>query len=264
MKYVDRTDSVPLKMFGYRAMPPSLVSTNFFDAQVLQEFKTATDTFVGNSNLEKGLQAMLNNTPSVTDRYLKRGCQAVLATALIAAFTASPSLAQPKHKYKPNTYSSKPKVVWAAPAKHRTVSRPVSIVINPAMAAPRRRTFNSRVIYRRFGPPIYGYGFYNTDLEAARWLAFTHITLSLIDRLEEQQVRYYEQAQIEATSAPIGEAIIWNDGGASGTTTAIREGADANGYPCREFRQTITIDGSFEEAHGTACLTADGTWQIVN
>lgn len=207
---------------------------------------------------------MLKFTPVNASRNLKRNGQILIAACILAAVTASPSQAQSKYKNKPNAHTGKPKVVWAAPAKHRTLSRPVSIVIKPTIAAPRRRTFNNRVIYRQFGPPIYGYGFYSTDIEAARWLAFTHITLSLIDRLEEQQVRYYEQAQIEATSAPIGEAIIWNDGGASGTTTAIREGADANGYPCREFLQTITIDGNFEEAHGTACLTADGTWQIVN
>ena len=207
---------------------------------------------------------MLKFTPASASKNLKRNGQILIAACILAAVTASPSQAQSKHKNKPNAHTGKPKVVWAAPSKHRTVSRPANIVIRPGVVAPRRRSFNNRVIYRRFGPPIYGYGFYSTDGEAARWLAFTHITLSLIDRLEEQQVRYYEQAQIEATSAPIGEAIIWNDGSASGTTTAIREGADANGYPCREFRQTITIDGNFEEAYGTACLTANGTWQIVN
>lgn len=32
---------------------------------------------------------------------------------------------------------------------------------------------------------------------------------------------------------------------------------------CREFTQTIKIDGQLHESYGTACLRPDGTWQIV-
>ena len=32
---------------------------------------------------------------------------------------------------------------------------------------------------------------------------------------------------------------------------------------CREFTQTIKIDGKTHESYGTACLRPDGTWQIV-
>ena len=31
---------------------------------------------------------------------------------------------------------------------------------------------------------------------------------------------------------------------------------------CREFTQTIKIDGKMHESYGTACLRPDGTWQI--
>jgi len=31
---------------------------------------------------------------------------------------------------------------------------------------------------------------------------------------------------------------------------------------CREFTQTIKIDGQVHESYGTACLRPDGTWQI--
>jgi len=31
---------------------------------------------------------------------------------------------------------------------------------------------------------------------------------------------------------------------------------------CREFTQTIKIDGEVHESYGTACLRPDGTWQI--
>ncbi len=82
--------------------------------------------------------------------------------------------------------------------------------------------------------------------------------------MSEDQVRYHEQAQIEATTAPLGEAIVWEADGASGAATALREGVDAGGHMCREFRQTVTIAGQTEEAYGTACLQEDGAWHIVD
>ncbi|MGE0109385.1 MAG: glycine zipper 2TM domain-containing protein [Bdellovibrionales bacterium] len=36
-----------------------------------------------------------------------------------------------------------------------------------------------------------------------------------------------------------------------------------NGQYCREFTQTIMIDGDLQESYGTACLRPDGSWQIV-
>ena len=194
----------------------------------------------------------------------KRCGKALLAACLTFAMTAPAAQAQSWQKNKPNAKHHAPAVVWAAPLRKRTVTKPVNIIVKPTIVAPRRRTINQRNVYRRFGPSIYGYGFHYTDAAAARWLAFTGLTLSLIHLLDEPQVRYYEQAQIDATSAPIGETIIWNNSGASGSATAIREGQTTNGNLCREFRQTITIDGRFEEAYGTACLQDDGAWQIIS
>ena len=34
--------------------------------------------------------------------------------------------------------------------------------------------------------------------------------------------------------------------------------------PCREFRQTVEIDGTTEIMTGRACRQADGSWQLVN
>ncbi|HAX91088.1 MAG TPA: hypothetical protein DCY07_02630 [Rhodospirillaceae bacterium] len=34
------------------------------------------------------------------------------------------------------------------------------------------------------------------------------------------------------------------------------------GRHCREFTQTVRIDGQSHESYGTACLRPDGTWQI--
>lgn len=35
------------------------------------------------------------------------------------------------------------------------------------------------------------------------------------------------------------------------------------GQTCREFQQTITLDGAPQEAWGTTCLQPDGTWKVM-
>ena len=109
-----------------------------------------------------------------------------------------------------------------------------------------------------------GYGPYRGDSDAWQWLAFTAITLSLLDLMTEQQRRAHEYAQIQAATAPIGQRIVWNDGGASGSVVAVRDGTDSSGAYCREFLQDVTIGGRNEHAYGTACRQPDGAWKIVS
>ncbi|WP_282607297.1 RT0821/Lpp0805 family surface protein [Pelagibius sp. Alg239-R121] len=73
-----------------------------------------------------------------------------------------------------------------------------------------------------------------------------------------------EQAYTQATTAPIGQEITWDnpDSGNSGTVTATREGTTENGNYCREFQQEVTIGGKEETAYGVACRQPDGSWQI--
>lgn len=63
---------------------------------------------------------------------------------------------------------------------------------------------------------------------------FIAITFALLDQADEDQVRYHEQAQIEATWAPPGEVIVWQSGAASRSVFALREGVDVRGFVCRE------------------------------
>jgi len=74
-----------------------------------------------------------------------------------------------------------------------------------------------------------------------------------------------DRAESQATTAPIGDTIDWEnpDSGNSGTVTPVREGKDAGGRYCREFKQTIEIGGRLEEGYGTACRQEDGSWQIM-
>ncbi len=117
-------------------------------------------------------------------------------------------------------------------------------------------------VYRPHGHYYHGYGHYHHDNDAWKWLAFTAITLKVLDNLNEEQQRQHEAAQVEATTAPVGQPITWDDGSASGSVTTTRQGQDAAGNQCREFQQEVTIGGQTEQAYGTACLQPDGSWKI--
>ncbi len=82
--------------------------------------------------------------------------------------------------------------------------------------------------------------------------------------MNQSQQRALEEAQIKATTAPVGEPIVWSDDGASGTVTTIKQGTSTSGRECREFEQTATVDGQSGSGTGTACLQADGHWEIVS
>ncbi len=132
------------------------------------------------------------------------------------------------------------------------------------VVAPRRhRHYHGTRVIRRHGPVYRGYGFHFSDRNAFKWLAFTAITVKLLDNLNEQQQRQHEAAQVEAASAKVNETIHWEDGNASGAVTTTRIGTSTSGRQCREFQQTITVGGRSERAYGTACLQPDGAWEIV-
>lgn len=85
--------------------------------------------------------------------------------------------------------------------------------------------------------------------------------------LDRADMMYMERANQRAHTAPVGETISWNnpESGHSGTVTPVRDGYDqSSGSYCREYQQTIYIDGKAETGHGTACQRPDGQWQIVN
>jgi len=128
----------------------------------------------------------------------------------------------------------------------------------------RVRRFRNVVVVRPYGHRYTGYGHYHSDNDAFKWLAFTAITLGILNYLNEAQQREHEAAQIAATTAPIGERIIWQEGGASGSVVATREGTTPSGRYCREFQQDVSIGGRNEEAYGTACRNPDGSWEVID
>lgn len=83
--------------------------------------------------------------------------------------------------------------------------------------------------------------------------------------LDRADVAYMNQAQSRAYAAPIGQTISWNnpESGNHGTYTPLRDGRTNTGSYCREYQQTIYVDGRQETAKGQACQNSDGSWKIV-
>ncbi len=83
--------------------------------------------------------------------------------------------------------------------------------------------------------------------------------------MDEQDRMRADQAVNQAHTAPVGETIAWNnpESGNSGAVTPVRDGTSTSGLYCREFQQTITVNGRSESAYGTACREPDGAWRIV-
>ncbi|MEK9754217.1 MAG: RT0821/Lpp0805 family surface protein [Rhodospirillaceae bacterium] len=85
-----------------------------------------------------------------------------------------------------------------------------------------------------------------------------------LDRADRAQI--YSAQQV-AHNAPMGRSVTWNnsDSGHHGTVTPTRDGYDRiSGDYCREYENTIFVDGREETGYGTACQKADGTWEITS
>jgi len=140
------------------------------------------------------------------------------------------------------------------------VHRGPTVVVKPN----RTRYFRNVYVVRPYGRFYTGYGWYKSDNDAFKWLAFTAITLKVLDNLNEEQQRLHEDAQVKATNAKVGEVITWNKSNASGSVKVVRVGTSSSGRQCREFQQKVSIGGETEQVYGTACLKADGSWEMVS
>lgn len=87
---------------------------------------------------------------------------------------------------------------------------------------------------------------------------------SSIDKVNCEHARA-AQAQALQPTAPIGQPVPWADpqSGARGTFTPTKESRQPDGVYCREYNQTIVIDGKQEQGVGRACQQPDGSWKTV-
>ena len=86
-------------------------------------------------------------------------------------------------------------------------------------------------------------------------------SLDSADRLAMQR-----STQTALETGHSGSASQWHnpDTGHSGTVTPQPGFKSANGEDCREFQQTVTVEGQTATGYGTACRMEDGTWRIIS
>ncbi len=87
---------------------------------------------------------------------------------------------------------------------------------------------------------------------------------NLLDERDKKLAAEASQKALE--TAPTGQPVTWNnpDNGHSGTVTVVKTYQTANNSYCREYQQTVTINGKQEQAYGTACRQPDGSWKVIN
>lgn len=84
--------------------------------------------------------------------------------------------------------------------------------------------------------------------------------------LDKADIAYARQAEEKAYDVPIGQQVSWNnpESGNYGTITPVRDGSTATGDYCREYEQTIYIEGRAETGVGVACKRDDGKWEVIS
>ena len=75
-------------------------------------------------------------------------------------------------------------------------------------------------------------------------------------------------AQATHTALEYGESgnpTTWTNPDTGNSGEIVPQGAvrRVDGTPCREFWKTVTIAGERQQAYGTACRQADGSWRII-
>lgn len=84
--------------------------------------------------------------------------------------------------------------------------------------------------------------------------------------MDQQDQMLAQQAQQQAFAAPTGQTVAWNnpDSGNRGTVYTQQPTTSYSGRYCRDYVQTVFVDGRQETLTGTACQNPDGTWSAVN
>ena len=84
--------------------------------------------------------------------------------------------------------------------------------------------------------------------------------------LDRADMAYYDRTSQQALeTAQTNKPVTWRnpDSGNSGTITPTRTYQSSDGTYCREYTQTIVVQGKAEKGYGKACRQPDGTWKIT-
>jgi hypothetical protein len=172
-----------------------------------------------------------------------------------------------KYRHEDKRYAKDKRSHWKEHERNRRYVTPHN---HPARrdrvyVVPPRYHHRDKIIVRPFRHryPRYDRHYHSHYGDVWGWLAFTAITLTILDNLNDQQQRAHEMALYNATAVPLGETIYWREGNAAGSVTALRDGTSSAGRYCREFQHEVEIGGKRESLYGTACQNPDGSWEIV-
>lgn len=85
-----------------------------------------------------------------------------------------------------------------------------------------------------------------------------------LDRADQAYMHQQTVAALE--SAPTDKVSTWRnpDSGYEASVVPTRTFQQPNGTYCREYTQSVVIDGKKQQAYGTACRQPDGSWQVVS
>ena len=81
---------------------------------------------------------------------------------------------------------------------------------------------------------------------------------------ERDQYLMAQTFEFAMEKAPTNETAKWEnpDTGVGGSVTPTKTYSTTEGTPWREFTTSVSIGGQTEQAYGTACRQADGSWKI--
>jgi len=85
-----------------------------------------------------------------------------------------------------------------------------------------------------------------------------------LDRADRIYAERAAQSSLESNPSGTGSTWVNPDNQHSGSVTPMNSYRSEDGFDCRDYTQTVTIDGRAETVRGTACREPDGTWRVVN
>ena len=84
-----------------------------------------------------------------------------------------------------------------------------------------------------------------------------------LDRADQQQAYHTHQRAMESGRSYDTTGWYNPDNGTSGTVTPQPAYQNPQGEYCREYTETVVINGKEEKAYGTACRRPDGSWELI-
>ena len=85
-----------------------------------------------------------------------------------------------------------------------------------------------------------------------------------LDAADQAYMQRSTQNSLEYSKTGVSSSWSNPDSGNAGTITPTETYQTKNGQFCREYKQSILIDGKEETAIGRACRQAGGQWKIVS